>query len=132
VARRLLRSCAMQPIDPTGGFAPRPAGKAGRVPTPHLASLDRQALASVNGGFGALLGALLQAAPGILQGVSGIIGAAKSGGSAGSAPAGPTQVQPQQPDPSAAQAMASPAPAASQGSPGSPGGFPQVLVIRFG
>jgi acetyl-CoA carboxylase biotin carboxyl carrier protein len=27
-------------IDPTGGFAPRPAGKAGRVPTPHLASLD--------------------------------------------------------------------------------------------
>jgi quercetin dioxygenase-like cupin family protein len=28
-------------IDPTGGFAPRPAGGAGRVPTPHLAALDR-------------------------------------------------------------------------------------------
>jgi hypothetical protein len=120
----------MQPIDPTGGFAPRPAAQAGWVPTPDLASLDRQALALVNGGFGALLGALLQAAPGILQGVSGIIGAAKSGGSAGSAPAGPTQAQPQ-PDPSAAQAMASAPPAGSQGSP-SPGGFPQVLVIRFG
>jgi len=122
----------MQPIDPTGGFPPCPAGQAGRVPTPDLASLDHQALALVNGGFGALLGALLQAAPGILQGVSGIIGAAKSGGSAGSAPAGPTQAQPQpQPDPSAAQAMASAPPAGSQGSP-SPGGFPQILVLRFG
>lgn len=28
------------PVDPTGSFAPRPAGKAGRVPTSHLASLD--------------------------------------------------------------------------------------------
>ncbi|HEX3760988.1 MAG TPA: condensation domain-containing protein, partial [Kofleriaceae bacterium] len=28
------------PVDPTGGFAPRPAGRAGRVPTPHLAPLD--------------------------------------------------------------------------------------------
>jgi hypothetical protein len=28
------------PFDPPGGFAPRPAGQAGRVPAPHLASLD--------------------------------------------------------------------------------------------
>src|SRR4051812_26426068 len=27
-------------LDPGGGFPPRPAGEAGRVPTPHLASLD--------------------------------------------------------------------------------------------
>src|SRR6185295_6697990 len=27
-------------LDPTGGFAPRPTGKAGGVPTPYLASLE--------------------------------------------------------------------------------------------
>ena len=42
--------------------------------------IDSQALATVRGGFGAILGALLQAAPGIMQGVSGIISASKSGG----------------------------------------------------
>jgi len=93
--------------------------------------IDRQALAHVNGGFGALLGALLQAAPGILQGVSGIIGAARSGGSSGSAPAGPAQAQPQ-PDPAAAQAPASAAAAGPQDASGSSGGVPRVLVIRFG
>ncbi len=31
------------PADLTEGFAPRPAGEAGRVPTPHLASLDQAA-----------------------------------------------------------------------------------------
>jgi hypothetical protein len=110
VARRLLSSCAMQPI-------------------------DRQALASVNGGFGALLGALLQAAPGILQGVSGIISASKSGGSSGSAPAaGPTgPTQGQQPDPSATPAPASAAPAGSQGSCSNCGSSPPFLqLIRFG
>ncbi len=29
------------PVDPPGGFAPRPAGEAGRVPTPPLASLEQ-------------------------------------------------------------------------------------------
>ena len=33
-------------VDPAGSFAPRPAGKAGRVPTPHLASLDPGTVAS--------------------------------------------------------------------------------------
>jgi hypothetical protein len=36
-----------QPVDPTGGVAPRPAGEAGRVPTPHLASLDPPLTASL-------------------------------------------------------------------------------------
>jgi len=36
---------AVAPLDPTGGFAPRPAGRAGRVPTLHLlASLVALAL----------------------------------------------------------------------------------------
>ena len=100
--------------------------------------IDRQALASVTGGFGALLGALLQATPGILQGVSGIISASKSGGSTGpAAAAGPTGA-PQgqgQPDPASMQPAASAAPTGSQGSScscGSPS-FPQVVqLIRFG
>jgi len=54
-----------------------------------MQSIDRSELASVRGGFGALLGAALQAAPGILQGVSGIIGAAKSGGGGGAPQGGP-------------------------------------------
>ena len=43
--------------------------------------IDSQALSTVRGGFGAILGALLQAAPSILNGVSGIISASRSGGS---------------------------------------------------
>jgi DNA-binding NtrC family response regulator len=35
-----VQSRVLRFIDPTGGFAARPAGKAGRVPTPHLAALD--------------------------------------------------------------------------------------------
>lgn len=111
----------MQPIDLSGDVA-----------TPHLASLDRQELALVNGGFGALLGALLQAAPGILQGVSGIISASKGGGGSGSAPApaAAPAAAPPQPDPATAQASA--APSSSPAPSASPVGFPQVLVIRFG
>ena len=116
MARQLLGSCAMQPIDP-------PA-------TPDLASLDPESLALVNGGFGALLGALLQAAPGILQGVSGIISAAKSGGGSGSAPAAaPAQGQGQQPDPSSTQTSASAAPAGSQSSCSSCGSAPQFMQM---
>src|SRR5215831_9378607 len=37
---QLLNVSIDELFDPTGGFAPRPAGRAGRVPTPHLASLD--------------------------------------------------------------------------------------------
>lgn len=48
--------------------------------------IESQDLVNVRGGFGALLGAALQAAPGILNGVAGIIGASKSGGGAGAAP----------------------------------------------
>src|SRR6185436_18121772 len=36
-------------LDPTGGFAPRPAGRAGWVPTPHLASLERPEVAEHGG-----------------------------------------------------------------------------------
>ncbi len=42
-------------VDPTGGFAPRPAGGAGPVPTPHLASLDREREAA-SAAFTAVLG----------------------------------------------------------------------------
>jgi hypothetical protein len=45
-------------FDPTGGFAPRPAGRAGRVPTPHLASLDR-----VTGPLGPYLRRVARIAP---------------------------------------------------------------------
>lgn len=72
--------------------------------------IDPQALSTVTGGF---LGALLSAAPGILQGVSGIIAASKSGGGGSSQPA-PSAPPPQpapapapaQPGPSAASACA--------------------------
>jgi hypothetical protein len=72
--------------------------------------IDRQALSTVTGGF---LGALLAAAPGILQGVSGIIAASKSGGGGGSQPA--PSAPPPQPAPASAPAPApsQPAPAAS-------------------
>lgn len=48
-----------------------------------MQTIDRDQLAVIRGGFGALLGAALQAAPGILNGVAGIIGASKSGGGGG-------------------------------------------------
>ena len=54
----------------------------------HVQPIDLQDLDSVRGGFGALLGALLQSAPGILQGVGSIIAASKSG-RGGGAPSGP-------------------------------------------
>jgi hypothetical protein len=54
--------------------------------------IDSQALSSVRGGFGAILGALLQAAPTIMQGVSGIISASKGGG--GNPPTTTAQLQP--------------------------------------
>lgn len=111
------RSNGMEPIDPTA--------------TPDLASLDPESLALVNGGFGALLGALLQAAPGILQGVGSIISAARSGSSGGAPGPDPTQAQPQ-PAPSAAPPAASAAPAAPQDASVSAGAVPRVLVIRFG
>src|SRR5258708_13282720 len=44
-----------------------------------MKALHHDQLSKVTGGFGALLGAALQAAPGILNGVAGIIGASKSG-----------------------------------------------------
>jgi hypothetical protein len=51
--------------------------------------IDPAQLTNVIGGAGgAILGGLLKAAPGIMQGVSGIIGAAKGGGGGGGAPAG--------------------------------------------
>jgi len=58
--------------------------------------IDSQALSTVRGGFGAILGALLQAAPGIMQGVSGIISASKGGGSTqtAAAPAQPPTAAP--------------------------------------
>jgi hypothetical protein len=65
-----------------------------------IESIDTQALATVHGGFGAILGALLQAAPGILQGVSGIISASKGGGG------GATQTASAQPQAPAAGATA--------------------------
>jgi hypothetical protein len=48
-----------------------------------MKSLTSHELSQVSGGFGALLGAALQAAGPIMQGVTGIIGAAKSGGGGG-------------------------------------------------
>jgi hypothetical protein len=71
--------------------------------------IELQALETVRGGFGAILGALLQAAPGILQGVSGIISASKSGGSSATQA---TSAQPQT-QPTAA----GPLPAAGGGGP---------------
>jgi Fe-S-cluster containining protein len=46
-------------LDPTGGLAPRPAGEAGRIPTPHLASLDR-ARDAASAAFTAVLGTAWQ------------------------------------------------------------------------
>jgi hypothetical protein len=74
---RCFGRCAMEPIDP-------------------------QALASVRGGFAALLGTLLQAAPGIIQAIGGL---SKGSGSGTTAPA---QAQPTM----AAPTMAAPGGAA--------------------
>src|SRR5678815_264339 len=45
--------------------------------------IDSQALENVRGGFGALLGALIQGAPGIINSISGLISASKGGGGGG-------------------------------------------------
>jgi hypothetical protein len=96
--------------------------------------IDLQALSSVRGGFGALIGAALQAAPGILQGVSGIIAAAKGRGGDGGAPAGaPAQASAGQPPAQTASAAG--------GSPCGAGGCcqqmaspmgPMMQMIKFG
>jgi hypothetical protein len=49
--------------------------------------IDLHNLETVRGGIGALLGGLAKAAGPILNGVAGIVGAAKSGGGGGGAPA---------------------------------------------
>ena len=67
--------------------------------------IDSQALSTVRGGFGAILGALLQAAPSILQGVSGIISASKSGGGGGQTAVAQAQPPAAAPAPPAAAAM---------------------------
>jgi hypothetical protein len=75
--------------------------------------IDRSQLAHVTGGAGgAILGSLLQNAGPILNGVAGIIGAAKGGGGGGAA-AAPAA------DPSAAAAAAGPAPGPAPQSGGS-------------
>jgi hypothetical protein len=51
-----------------------------------MQSIDLDQLEDVRGGEG-VLGAALQAAPGILSGIAGIISAAKSGGQPAPAPA---------------------------------------------
>ena len=70
--------------------------------------IDSQALSTVRGGFGAILGALLQAAPGILQGVSGIISASKSGGGGGQTAVAQAQPPAAAAPPSAPPAMSAP------------------------
>jgi bacteriocin-like protein len=69
-----------------------------------MKSLSEHELAHVTGGFGALLGPLLQAAGPIMNGVAGIIGAAKSGGGGGGGGAAPAGPPPQAPPASAAMA----------------------------
>jgi hypothetical protein len=49
--------------------------------------IDPESLSSVFGGSGALLGSLAQSAGPILNGIAGIIGAAKGGGASAPAPA---------------------------------------------
>jgi hypothetical protein len=69
-----------------------------------IETIDTQALSTVHGGFGAILGALLQAAPGIISSVSGLVSASKGGGGAqtASAQAQPTAGAPTSLPPSAA------------------------------
>jgi hypothetical protein len=55
-----------------------------------MQTIDPDALSTVTGGFGALLGSLAQAAGPILNGVAGIIGASTSGGGGGGAPSAPS------------------------------------------
>ncbi len=49
-----------KPVDPTGGVAPRPAGGAGRVPTPPLAALEPQYLVLARRGAEYLYGGTLE------------------------------------------------------------------------
>jgi hypothetical protein len=84
-----------------------------------MESIDPQVLTSVRGGFGALLG-LLQAAPGILQGVTGLIGALKGSGGTATASAQPQPQPTMATPPSAAPAAA--APTTQMASSGPPGG----------
>ena len=63
--------------------------------------IDSQALENVRGGFGAILGALLQAAPGIINSVSGLVSASKGGGGGGQTAVAQTQ-------PTAAAPMSTP------------------------
>ena len=74
---------------------------------PGMEPIEAQALETVRGGFGAILGALLQAAPGIINSVSGLVSASKGGGGAQTAS---TQPQPQ-------PTAAGPLPAAGGGGP---------------
>lgn len=100
-----------------------------------IQALETNDLENVRGGF---IGALLGAAPGILQGVSGIISASKAGkggggapgggGPGGPAPGGPAPGGPGGP-PGAETAMAA-RQAAGGGMPGggAPGGDPAVSI----
>ena len=58
-----------------------------------IETIDTQALATVHGGFGAILGALLQAAPGIINSVTGLVSASRSGGGSGATQTASTQPQ---------------------------------------
>ena len=77
---------------------------------PSMQPIESHELTSVRGGFGALLGPLLNAAGPILNGVAGIIGASKSGGGGGGTAAAPP------PAGAPAPAAAPPPSAASSGS----------------
>jgi hypothetical protein len=74
--------------------------------------IDDRDLALVHGGFGAILGALLQAAPGIINSVSGLVSASRSGGSPGGGATATAQAGPAQPPQQMASASASTASAA--------------------
>ena len=94
-------------------------------PNPSFSSIDSTDLAGVRGGF---LAGLLAAAPGILQGVSGIIGAAKSGGGAQQAAAPAQQAGAGQ---SAEQMTAAPSsgpPPRASADGGSSSGGPAILI----
>ena len=93
-----------------------------------MQSIHPDHLETVRGGFGALLGALLQAAPGIMQGVSGIIGAAKAGKGGGGDPSAAQAAPPQAGPPQGAAAMAA---AASVGVPQQPDPRVSVTVGHF-
>src|SRR5262245_1884755 len=74
--------------------------------------IETQALETVRGGFGAILGALLQAAPGIINSVSGLVSASKGGGGGGTQTAA-AQTQPSPAAPLSAPTAAAPTQMAS-------------------